>query len=178
MTLQLRTDEWHTAGAWRAILLGATPDPRRDAPEHWAPDFLEWVKHNRPAEVGDVWEVRQKPSGPHIIYASGPLRPETATWPVSHYALVCPVTSCRDGVHPWAHAYNCPAGDTNGADCKIGAGRLSCWDWTGTVGDHNLTANPSLMILPTKDAAGVAYPASDPRQTCRFHGFLRNGVLA
>lgn len=164
--LRLRTDEWHTAGAWRAVLLGAAPDPRAD-PHRWARHFTTWLEEgHEEAKVGDVWRLRRCPTGPHIVqgYAENHL-----DWPVSHYALVCPVATCADGVHGWAHAYDCPAGDHFGAECKVGPGRLSCWTWTGSIEAGTLTASPSLHILP----------ASAPTfKTCEFHGFLTNGVLA
>lgn len=165
-TLRLRHDSWRDAGKWRAILLGAVPDPRKE-PHRYDELWPAWIQTHDEAKVGDVWRIQQRPFGPHIVYS---YRGNDPTWPVSHYALVCPVRTCPDGIHMWAHAYNCPALSTFGAPCKRGAGRLSCWDWTGSVESGTLTAQPSLQVLPCPDKSGKP-------TTCQFHGYLREGVL-
>jgi hypothetical protein len=174
--LRLRTDEWYDAGAWRAILLGARPDPREDPSIKWHPPFLHFLDDHDEATPGDVWEVRRGTDGQgHLVLAHGTTHED---WPVTGYGLVCPIETCRDGVHTWTHAHNCPARESYGGRCKRGVGRLSCWDWTGSIEHHDLTASPSLQILPSKDAKGVPYPSGDTRQTCEFHGWLKAGILA
>lgn len=177
--LRARHDAWHDAGRWRAILLGAVPDPRLDRSVSWDPRFLTWLDRHDEARPGDVWTFRRRPTGPEIVHAYGEVRRDTAHWPVTHYGVVCPAEHCAYGVHVWAHAFDCPAREDFRGVCKRGAGRPSCWDWSGSVAGHDLTANPSLQILATKDkATGLEYPAEDRRQTCRFHGWLRQGVVA
>jgi hypothetical protein len=166
-TLRLRTDNWHDAGHWRAILLGAAEDPRKD-PSRWDRLWPQWIESHEEAKVGDVWRIRQQPHGPHVSYGYGESHPD---WPISGYALVCPVSTCREGAHMWLHAYDCPAGSKWGQPCKRGPNRWSCWDWSGSVEAGDLTAAPSLMILPCPNAQGVP-------TTCQFHGFLTRGVLA
>jgi hypothetical protein len=177
--LRARYDSWHDAGRWRAILLGAVPDPRLDRSIRWDADFLSYLDRHDEARPGDVWIFRRRPAGPNVSYSYREPTPMDAHWPVAGYGLVCPIESCRYGVHAWEHAHNCPANDTFGADCKRGAGRISCWDWSGSIEGGDLTANPSLQVLPSKDpVTDVEYPPEDPRQSCRFHGWLRAGVVA
>lgn len=156
--LRRRSDDWRDAGRWRAILLGAVPDPRLDRMVRWDPDFLAWIDTHDAALVGDVWEVRRGQVNGHLAHSHNGDR----DWAVGGYALVCPVESCTYGVHSWTHAFDCPARETFGGRCKRGEGRQSCWDWTGSVEDHDLTADPSLQVL----------------KACLFHGHLRQGVLA
>lgn len=166
MALRLRTDNWHDAGRWRAILLHAAPDPRTDSNVKWAQGWPDWIDSHEAAQPGDVWRMRQRPFGPLVALTENEKEP---TWWTVGYALVCPVITCREGVHPWIHAHDCPAGSLWGADCKRGAGRRSCWDWTGSVEHHDLTAAPSLQVLSEKDGRKL--------DTCGFHGYLRSGVL-
>ena len=168
--LRLRTDDWRDAGKWRAVLLGAAPDPRQHPETRWAAGWPEWLESHEEAKPGDVWPIKESPDGltpsrrgQFIITSSRP----DLDWPVTHYALVCPVLSCPDGVHAWHHAYDCEAGDTFGAACKRGPGRHSCWDWSGSIEGGNLTAAPSLQVLLS----------DPPGRTCAYHGFLREGVM-
>lgn len=166
--VRLRTDNWHDAGRWRAILLHAVPDPRIPSNVKWSQGWPEWHDTHEEAKLGDVWRIRQRPFGPTIGLTETERQP---TWWTVGYALVCPVESCHEGVHSWVHAHNCPAGSTWGAQCKRGPERRSCWDWSGSVEAGDLTAAPSLQVLPCPDAAG------NPT-TCAFHGFLTRGVIA
>lgn len=175
--MRARYDNYRDAGRWRAIVLGAVPDPREDRSVSWDPGFLSFLDRHDEAKEGDVWVFRLKPAGPHVTATWRAVDAETAHWPVSHYGLVCPAKNCRYGVHVWDHAYNCPAREVWGADCKRGGKRLSCWDWTGTIEAHTLTADPSLHILPVKDKSDQPYPADDLRQTCQWHGWLKKGAM-
>jgi hypothetical protein len=161
--LRLRTDDWRDAGRWRAIVLGAVPDPRQHPETRWVEGWTTWLERNEPARPGDVWRVRQNPAGPNVMLSSG----ERYDWPIACYVLVCPLPRCPDGAHQWHHAYDCSAGDTYGAACKRGPGRLSCWDWSGSIEAGNLNAAPSLQVLPS----------DPPGLTCEYHGFLRQGVM-
>lgn len=169
--LRLRADAWHDAGRLRAIRLGAVPDPRSQPSVRWDPGWLEFVASGEPARVGDVWAFRQRPDGPHVVLSYGGSHPE---WPLACYALVCPVERCKEGAHCWHHAYDCAAGTTRGAACKRGAGRLSCWDWSGSVEAGTLSAQPSLQVCTEVERAGKKVRLD----TCGFHGFLTGGVLA
>ena len=168
--LRLRSDNWRDAGFWRAVLLGAAKDPRQHPETRWSPGWTEWLLTNTEARVGDVWPIRESPDG-MTPEGRGPFVLTTCRtdvdWPVTHYALVCPKHLCPDGVHAWHHAYDCPAGDTFGAPCKVGAGRRSCWNWSGSIEEGNLTAAPSLQVLPS----------DPPGKTCEYHGFLQQGVM-
>ncbi len=65
MPLRLRTDAfWWTAGAKRAILLGARSDPRQDASKDWDEDFLKELNDDgfEPAMPGDVWRTVVDPT--------------------------------------------------------------------------------------------------------------------
>jgi hypothetical protein len=169
--VNLRTDSWHDACRLRAVRLGAVPDPTKlpaAERDRYDPEWLVYVATREPARPGDVWQLRQNPSGPYVQRSYGGNRPG---WPVCGYVLVCPVATCPEGGHDWDHAFDCPAGARFGAACKRGAARASCWDWSGNAGDGTLTANPSLQVLPCPDAAGVP-------TTCQFHGWLRAGHLA
>lgn len=172
MILRLRHDEWHDAGRWRAILLGAVPDPREDHTIRWDPEFLSWLDHHDEAKVGDVWAFRTKPSGPNVVTSYHDVTADglRSHWPVTHFGLVCPIETCHEGVHVWHHAYNCKARDTFGADCKRGKGRGSCWDWSGSIESNDLSANPSLEIKTEIDGRRL--------NTCGFHGHLKAGVLS
>lgn len=163
--LRLRTDaNWNDAGKWRSILLGASPDPREHPETRWVEGWTTWLLRHEPARPGDVWRIRQDPVGPHVTLAWSENRP---AWPVACYALVCPKERCPEGVHEWHHAYDCEAGTRLSAACKRGAGRLSCWDWSGSIEGGDLTASPSLQVLASKP----------PGKTCEYHGFLRQGVM-
>ncbi len=169
--LRLRTDSWRDAGKWRAILLHAAEDPRVPSNIKWAQGWPDWHDTHEEAKVGDVWRLRQRPFGPHVVLTE---TEHEATWWTIGYALVCPVEKCRDGVHSWTHAYNCPALGHWGVDCKRGAGRWSCWDWTGSVEAGDLTAAPSLHVLSEIERDGKTVKLD----TCGFHGYLRAGVVA
>jgi len=168
--LRARTDMWWDAGRWRAILLGAVPDPREDRSINWHAPFLHWLDNHEEARVGDVWVFRQRPTGPSVVTTYIPPEGGNSHWPVTHYGLVCPVETCKAGVHVWHHAHDCPAGETFGADCKRGPGRYSCWEWTGSVAAGDLSATPSLQVLAEIEGRKL--------DTCGFHGFLKAGILA
>lgn len=145
----------------------------------WDPSFLSWLDRHEEAKVGDVWTFRRRPTGPGVVSTYRERDSETWHWPVTHYGLVCPVETCEYGVHVWDHAHNCPARETFGVDCRRGARRTSCWDWTGTIEQSDLTASPSLQILPIKPTPVLAtHPVQVTRQTCQFHGKLLHGLLA
>jgi hypothetical protein len=55
-------------------------------------------------------------------------------------------------------------------ECKAGAGRTSCWTWSGDPADGTLAAQPSLMIMTEIDGK--------PTHSCGWHGFLTNGQMA
>jgi hypothetical protein len=164
--LRQRTDLWWDAGRWRAILLGAVPDPRLDPSVKWHQPFLHYLDDHEEAKIGDVWVFRTCPTGPKIRTTYQLPTADDAHWPVTHYGLVCPVPNCQAGVHVWHHAYDCPAGDTFGADCKRAAAatpggstirkRGSCWDWTGSVEGGDLTASPSLQVIKNCAFADVS----------------------
>lgn len=157
--MRLRTEHWWDAGRKRAILLGAAADPRLDDPARWDKVFLDFLNTDgNEALLGDVWVIRLHPRS----------RRQTSwrdheEWPIVGYGLTCPLETCDAGIHIWDHAYDCDF--YKGSDCKIGAERLSCWTWTGSVEAGDLTASPSLHCV--KDLGG-----------CGYHGFLQNGVMS
>lgn len=163
MALRLRQDaHWWQAGAKRAILLGARPDPRKDDSKNWDPLYLREL--NDPtfeeAKPGDVWRLVIDPD-----YEAGKGRtyswlPKDG-WILGGYAIWCPKEDCNEGVHWWSHATDCKG--MYGEPCKYGErpGQSSCWLWTGSVEEGNLTAEPSLF------ASG----------SCGWHGFLRQGEM-
>lgn len=107
------------------------------------------------AEPGDTWRVRwHNPDG---------------EGPIAGYAICCP--KCRE-VHLWASAANCssrhsyPVTGTDGQTYQgyrcdhTGVG--SCWVWSGSAEDNQLSASPSLHAV----------------NACGWHGFLTNGELS
>jgi hypothetical protein len=154
-----RTDSWHEAGYKRAILLGARVDPRIDGPPHWDQRWLDMVNDGNfaVAEPGDVWQARVDShlSGVTTSYS------DDVTWPIGGYVLVCPLERCQFGAHLWTHASDCPG--RSGGTCKRG-GADSCWRWSGSIEDGDLTAEPSLYI-----------PAV--RGGCGWHGYLIHGEM-
>lgn len=168
--MRLRTDDWHDAGRWRAVLLGANEDPRQN-PSAYEPGWADWLETHEPAKPGDVWAIRQNlRPGTTAVMLSWTGDRNGEHWPVVAYALTCPVPRCPEGAHVWHHAHDCPAGSRLDRPCKRTTDddrpRYSCWDWTGSPLDGSLAAAPSLQVLASNG------------KTCEFHGFLRAGVLA
>lgn len=148
--MRLRTDDWWTAGFKRAVLCGARPDPRSTPPDDLpcSGDLIGKLDDPafEPAQDGDAWEIRWYP--------------RKGKKPFAGYALTCPDTSCDEGVHPWTTAANCPHRDDRGTCEHLGKG--SCWDWTGSAEDGDLSASPSLHAVGAR---------------CGWHGFLRAGRM-
>ncbi len=143
--MRLRVDSMHIAGWKRAHdLNGCQCVPGQNHVAH-DPEFA----HIEPAQEGDVWRL-----------AGFMNRPETA----GGYALTCPKRDCAEGVHRWWHAAGCPAGNDSDAACVHGADRTSCWTWTGTPEEGNLSANPSLWCMAERGG-------------CGWHGWLRDGSM-
>lgn len=162
--MRLRNTSPWDAGNKRAIELGAIPDPRTDTSgTNWSADYLLQLEATEAARAGDCWRIRRDPEDGRRWTWTDAYDDGRTSWPIIGYWLTCPLPHCTDGVHGWTHAYNCPARDDAANQCKQGEGRLSCWDWTGSPEAGDLTASPSLQMLPP---------------SCEFHGFLRNGVLA
>lgn len=143
--MRLRTDSWYWAGIHRAVLNGGLGAPALQGWGELQSDF----DATPIAELGDVWR-----SGGFASNQFG------------GYVLTCPETvRCSVGVHPWWHAYDCPAGRLTDGVCKRGAGRDSCWDWSGSPENGTLTALPSLHVLVERGG-------------CGWHGYLRDGVMS
>lgn len=152
-----RTGDWWTAGVKRAIERGGRSDPRADDATKWAPDFIAQL--NDPtfeaAQDGDVWRVVWTGED---SWRSG-VGPDEG--PLAGYVLTCPAPNCEEGVHLWVLASNCECRDKDtGKCCHAGVG--TCWTWTGTPEEGNLTASPSLFARGAK---------------CEWHGWLRDGVM-
>jgi hypothetical protein len=154
--LRRREDFWWRAGKKRAVLLGAVPDPREDDSKDWAPDYLAYLSDSKAEEVkpGDVWEFR-KVEGEKATQTYRLKGNEHLT--VVGYGLWCPNERCQEGMHVWTHASDCKAPF---GPCKHGG--PSCWNWSGTIEDNDLTGQPSLW-------------ANHPG--CGWHGFLRAGEM-
>lgn len=183
--MRLRTDSCWDAFAKRAVLLGTRPDPRgvrritfpdrrpgRAGPPRitrWAPEYVAMVRDDgfEPARDGDVWRIRghaelrgRADDGSLFTSMINSWGEDHPTWPVIGYGLTCPNRACLEGGHRWTHAHDCRG--LYGEPCKAGPGRLSCWEWTGSPEDGNLSASPSLFI----DWDG-----------CGWHGFLTSGAM-
>lgn len=169
--MRLRTDSPWDAFAKRSVLLGARPDPRTTAPRGglgWHPPYLVMIGDDafEPAQLGDAWRIRGHVEMIERADGSGSFPRATQhwadehRWPVVGYSLTCPNERCPEGGHRWTHASDCD-GDY-GRACKLGAGRLSCWDWTGSAEAGDLTASPSLWVN---------------WDLCGWHGFLQSGVM-
>lgn len=109
------------------------------------PEDLEGIE---PARPGDTWRVRWKQT----------IDKEPEPGPLAGYAICCP--KCK-AVHWWTEANNC-AGRKPGSRC-IHHGVGSCWRWSGSAEQNQLTATPSLW-------------ANGPGG-CGWHGHLTNGVM-
>lgn len=136
--MRVRVDSAHIAGWKRAHALRGCEvscGPEPD-PNHVA--HLAKYGTIDPAEDGDIWYVRQQ----NLVIAG--------------FALTCPRPNCESGVHAWAHAHDCTQRD----DPR----HTSCWTWTGTPEKMDLSAEPSLMVDPSRGG-------------CGFHGWLRKGNL-
>lgn len=138
------------------MLLGAVLDPRKDDSKNWDPDYIDFLNQDGgEAEPGDVWEFRRVEDSPNTqTYRLEGNEKLT----VVGYGLWCPNERCEYGMHIWTHASDCKA--DQGKPCKNGG--PSCWNWTGTIEDNDLTGNPSLW-------------ANHP--SCGWHGYLRNGEM-
>lgn len=161
--MRLRTDGWWRAGMKRAVLCGAVPNPLDDPEGNWDPKYLAFLRDGEEAKPGDVWRVSWVNGGEGVTRDGQPVPERPAG---NGYAMTCPRESCKSGAHSWVHASDCQG--AYGDPCKVGAGRVSCWDWTGSPEEGNLTANPSLYIMGPESG----------HHGCGFHGFLRDGVLA
>jgi hypothetical protein len=117
---------------------------------YWTPEAtavsLEMWNSIAAAEPGDVFRIRW-----------------SVTDAVAGYAICC--VRCKK-VHYWTSALNCalrkPEGLGLGFCGHDGIG--SCWVWTGSAEENNLTASPSLHSVLDRDG-------------CGFHGWLQNGRL-
>lgn len=163
--MRVRTADFWDAGAKRAILLGARPDPRVTSPSpgsEWSQRYLDFLDSGEEARPGDVWILRQPPGQPNQR-SWDESHPD---WPIIGYAMTCPLASCEHGLHAWDHAHSCPAGKSEGGvvqPCEKGPDR-GCWDWSGSAYDGTLTASPSLHCVA--ELGG-----------CGWHGHLVNGEM-
>ena len=147
--MRLREDDAWIAGRKRAVELGAIPDPRKDTETKWWDEYL--------AALDDPNFESAKEGD---VWVSRWWRPDDEVGPIAGYTLTCPDPACEDGVHSWTQAGNC-GGRVDGRCPHYNVG--SCWEWTGSPEDGTLTASPSLYATGAK---------------CRWHGFLRNGVMS
>lgn len=161
--MRLREDLWWDAGAKRAILFGALPDPRTDDRTNWDPLAVRFLNDDsfEAAVEGDVWEIRRSPVDGKITSYVGKGHED---WVLTGYGLWCPNEACEYGVHLWTHASNCMA--KFGGACKAPKpeGQVqSCWTWTGSIARGDLTASPSLFV---------------DHKTCGWHGYLQGGAMS
>lgn len=97
--MRLRRDSWYQASLHRRLQQG------RLALAGWQRECVDQMLATPAAALGDCW----------------PLHWSANSEILTGYVLTCPVATCPDIVHPWTHAYNCPA--RNGAGCKRGDNR-------------------------------------------------------
>jgi hypothetical protein len=79
---------------------------------------------------------------------------------IAGYAICCP--KCGR-IHSWTSAADC-SGRVEKGICEHQLNRTSCWTWTGSAEDNQLSATPSLHCV-------------EDRGGCGWHGNLTNGVL-
>lgn len=151
MRMRFRTDGWHYADLKAA---GETIESyfREDDPWRTDPEVRKCWDETPKAEPGDVWRILWKSDA------------------IAGYAICCP--GCRK-VHHWTTARNCANKITNSyTDSKTGevktyescihSGNGSCWNWSGSAEENNLSATPSLQVT-----------ADD----CKWHGYITNGDI-
>lgn len=158
MKMRFRTDGWHYAGLKAA---GETFENHYQ-PEHFsgvnADKYEVWKKHfddTPKAEPGDVWRIH---------WAAPIDQPDRKD--IAGYAICC--IGCGK-VHHWTTARNCSQTVDKpwGKSCAHVEARGSCWQWSGSAEDNNLTASPSLQVTEHETEPGG----------CNFHGHLENGDL-
>ena len=117
-----------------------------------------------PAAVpGDVWRIHWR-----VDDGAG----GSVDGPVAGYAICCP--ACKH-VHQWTMAGNCNQSvtltykDSTGADIPyrscVHSGTGSCWSWSGSAEENNLTGSPSLQVI--NGGSG----------DCKWHGFIQAGDI-
>lgn len=148
--MRVRVDSFHIAGWKRAHVLNGCELSERSVGVSRKEHLDGHVSHRPeyddidPATPGDVWILRNKNGG------------------IVGYALTCPAPACREGVHPWDHAYNCLV--------RYAPDAPPCWTWSGSIEEDTLTASPSLHVMTEIDGR--------PTGSCGWHGFLQNGQMA
>lgn len=133
--MRLRHDSAILAGLHRAFQLGNLTFIEG---QDWSDVFS-----TPPAMPGDVWySYTRSPNGVGKRHTG--------------YALTCPNSNCKQGVHHWDHGWNCRL--------RFDPDHNSCWRWAGSAEMGNLTASPSLHVLASRGG-------------CGWHGHLMNGNM-
>ncbi len=151
--MRFRTDGWHYADM-KAKGTDYLPYCQTD-------EQKKYWNETPVAEPGDVWRIHWSAYDEAIQ--------QNIDGPLAGYAICC--LKCK-GVHAWTTANNCnqpiersyineKSEEVKYQSC-VHNGVGSCWNWTGSAEDNQLSGTPSLLVTD-----GV----------CGFHGFLTNGIL-